>query len=721
MKFIFTILFISSYIFGFSGGNLDSLEKTFKKVKHDSLLINSYVQFRQNLSAEELETEYKVDLKILELAEKNLNKSNLSKKDKIYFMDKKGRSITRIGLYRLKTNDYTDAITNFKKSLNIFKELSNRIEVAKCYSNIGVAHIYMGNYPDALQFTLKALKIREEIGDTLNMAASYNNAAYLYTVLHKYDLSLDYNEKALEIYKKLDMEQDVAGIYINMGILYRNMNQNQKALDYYLKALPVKEKGHKGKLADLYNNISVAYSSLGKHDLALEFAQKSLKLHEENGNEIGISGSLANLADSYFDLKQYAKAKKCLVRSLALAKKTNHKMTISHIYHGLTQADSALGLFSDAFRDHKLYIKYRDSLFSEENTRKATEAEMRYEFGKDSVANAKQKQLDKALIEKQNSEIDARNAEIEARKIEQAYLEKQGYYLFFGVALLIAFGIFMYNRFRITSKQKNIIESQKKEVELQKHIVDEKQKEITDSINYARRIQFTLLAGDEMLRSNLGEHFVHFAPKDIVSGDFYWATKKGNDFYLAVCDCTGHGVPGAFMSLLNISFLNEAINEKNITEPHEILNHVRARVIQNMEGGQDGMDAILVKFDFESKKTEVKYSAANNHPILISNGAVKELPCDKMPVGKGDRMESFSLYTIEFSKGDMLYLYTDGYADQFGGPKGKKLKKSNLNSMLAQIHDLKPEIQNEKLESNFKEWKRDLEQIDDVCVIGVRL
>ncbi len=715
MKFILSISFFFCFIFGFSEGNLDSLEKTFQKIKHDSTRINAYLEWKKSLTSEDLELNLEVDKKVLTIAEKNLKSKGLSKKEIHFYKNKKGRSFTRIGMYYLNTSDYTKAIDYFHKAMPVFKETSERHEVANCYSNIGVAHIYKGNYPDALQFTLKSLKIREEIGDTMNMAASYNNAAYIYTVLQKYEQSLDYNEKALAIYQKYDMEQDVGGIYINMGILYRNMHQNQKALDYYLKALPIKEKGkNKGKLGDLYNNISVAYGSLGDIQLELKYSLMALALHEEHGNDIGVSGALANLATSYFVLKQFTKSKECLMRALPLAKKINHKMTITHIYLSLMRADSALGNYKNSLESYRQYIKYRDSLFSEENTRKEVEAEMKYAYGKDSVANAKQKQLDSALIEKQNTEIDA-------RKSEQAYLEKQGYFLFFGVALLIAFGIFMYNRFRITSKQKNIIESQKKEVEIQKHIVDEKQKEITDSINYAKRIQYTLLAGEEMLKSNLGEHFVHFAPKDIVSGDFYWSTKKGDDFYLAVCDCTGHGVPGAFMSLLNISFLNEAINEKNISEPHLVLNHVRERLIQNMEGGQDGMDVILLKFRILDFGFRISYAAANNHPILISNGAVKELPCDKMPVGKGDRMDSFSSHAIEFAKGDMLYLYTDGYADQFGGPKGKKLKKSNLNSMLAEIHILKPEIQNAKLATNFHEWKRDLEQIDDVCIIGIRL
>lgn len=267
-------------------------------------------------------------------------------------------------------------------------------------------------------------------------------------------------------------------------------------------------------------------------------------------------------------------------------------------------------------------------------------------------------------------------------------------------------------------------EQQHQEIQLQKEMVEEKNKEILDSINYAKRIQYALLAHDELLKENLPEHFILFQPKDIVSGDFYWATLRqdretSNTFYLAVCDSTGHGVPGAFMSLLNISFLNEAINEKNIADPADVFGHIRHRLIENIsqEGQKDGMDGILVKFE----RTSITYAAANNHPVLIRNKNGMELPCDKMPIGKGENDKSFETQTIQSQKGDMLYLYTDGFADQFGGNKGKKFKYSQLNQLLAQVSDLQVEQQKQRLNNAFQSWKGDLGQVDDVCVIGIRL
>ena len=264
------------------------------------------------------------------------------------------------------------------------------------------------------------------------------------------------------------------------------------------------------------------------------------------------------------------------------------------------------------------------------------------------------------------------------------------------------------------------------DLKVKHEMIEEKNREIHDSINYAKRIQFTLLAHAEFLVANLNEHFVFFKHKDIVSGDFYWATsvienEKSKNIYLAVCDSTGHGVPGAFMSLLNISFLNEAINEKGIVQPNKVFDHVRSRLINTIstDGAKDGMDGILLLK--EKDGTKIRYAAANNAPIVVRNGEVIELPYDKMPVGLGEVKSTFTLFEVELQKNDVLFLYTDGYADQFGGPKGKKYKYKNLNAFLCQIAKTNLTHADKKLDYEIEQWKGDLEQVDDLCIIGIRI
>lgn len=278
----------------------------------------------------------------------------------------------------------------------------------------------------------------------------------------------------------------------------------------------------------------------------------------------------------------------------------------------------------------------------------------------------------------------------------------------------------------------------KEEILKGRRIIQEKQTEIIDSINYAKRIQYALLAHDEFLQKHLRQHMVYFRPKDIVSGDFYWATEvsinKANNgsvkngansfFYLAVCDSTGHGVPGAFMSLLNISFLNEAINEKAIYQPDKVLNYVRYKLANSIgkEGQQDGFDGILFCMEkLGDEILKVTYAAANNAPLYVRDNKLFQLPCDRMPVGQGVHSSPFLLYEPEFQKGDVVYAYTDGFADQFGGPKGKKYKYKTLNAFLLNIHSRPLKAQPEMLRAEFEMWKQKQEQVDDVCILAFGL
>ena len=299
--------------------------------------------------------------------------------------------------------------------------------------------------------------------------------------------------------------------------------------------------------------------------------------------------------------------------------------------------------------------------------------------------------------------------------------------------------------------QKDEAEKQKDIAENQKLIVEKKQKEILDSITYAKRIQTALLTSNTYIENNLpAEHFILFKPKDIVSGDFYWAylsaetgvlkpdknfeppssnatiqTPNSKLFYIVTADCTGHGVPGAFMSMLNISYLNGNIIERGIRLPHDILNAQRTEIINALnphgstEDSKDGMDCVLCAYDFS--KMILYFSSANNPLWLVRNGTLKEYKADKMPVGKySEKMLPFTLQTIELQKDDLIYTSTDGFADQFG-TKGKKLMKKKFKEELIKIHTLSMSRQKEHLNQFFGSWKGDLEQVDDVCVIGVRI
>jgi len=355
----------------------------------------------------------------------------------------------------------------------------------------------------------------------------------------------------------------------------------------------------------------------------------------------------------------------------------------------------------DAYLCMKRYVTIKDSLFTLDANAQMLEAEARYQN------------------DRQSKEIELQKSDIERKNLKLRQSTIIGYSLGIGVLLLIVIAFMTYKRYAEKQKVNKLISLQKEEVESKKLIIEEKQREIIDSINYAKRIQYSLLANDTLLKNNLKDHFVFFNPKDIVSGDFYWATKKDDKFFFAVCDSTGHGVPGAFMSLLSIGSLSEAINENNITEPNEVFEYVRKRLIESMEGQRDGFDGVLLCID--SVKNKIVYASAHNGPVLVRDGTIKELEADKMPVGMGVRDEPFKKYSIDVQKNDILYLYTDGYADQFGGPKKKKFKYKQLNEVLLSNCHKPMQEQKELLRSTFENWRGELEQVDDVCVIGMKL
>jgi serine phosphatase RsbU (regulator of sigma subunit)/ligand-binding sensor domain-containing protein len=276
-------------------------------------------------------------------------------------------------------------------------------------------------------------------------------------------------------------------------------------------------------------------------------------------------------------------------------------------------------------------------------------------------------------------------------------------------------------------KDKNkTLEEQKNLVETQKNDIENKRKEIVDSINYASRLQQAIIPTPLNFRKILPESFILFKPKDIVSGDFYWISQQSDYILYVTADCTGHGVPGAFMSMLGTSLLNEIVNEKKIIEPADIINQLRERIIialnqsGNVVENKDGMDMVIIRLNNDLSK--MVYAAANNSFYIIRNQVILEQKADKMPVGYyGDSMYPFNQYVVDLMPGDFIYTFTDGYADQFGGPKGKKFKYKQMEEKM--LHIVEEDVENQKLFLNeiFEKWKEGQEQIDDICIIGVRI
>lgn len=582
------------------------------------------------------------------------------------------------------------AVYYFSKAKDIYSSLKDSARIAGMLNNMGVVYYKHGDIPKTLSLYFMALKIKERLHDTLSCSNSYYNIGNLYSEASDTLNTLKYHQIALKL---RTLVNDLSGIGMSnmaIGLYYQKSERLSQALPYLQKALTISEQINDEEAISIgaYNLASVYYKQ-DKIDECLPLFNRSLEISKKNNNYEGIATCLEILGKISLEKNNIPSGVKLLKEAYSYARIIDNKQLVSDISDNLSSALEKSGDFKSALLYRKIWITIKDSLFNQENTRKLTSEALKFEHEKERIVREK---------EQEKKEAEARSEAFKKDLILGASI------LF--LLVVSGFSFIILQRLKENKKQKNIIEQQRNEM--------------IDSINYAKRIQFALLAHTDLLKENLPQHFVFFKPKDIVSGDFYWATRTENFFYLAVCDSTGHGVPGAFMSLLNISFLNEAINEKNISAPNEVLDHVRRRLLENMDGGHDGMDAVLIKMPIAQPVKIIEYAAANNAPILIRDNKIIELPKDKMPVGKGESNASFKLQTIELKAGDNFYLYTDGFADQFGGDKGKKFKYKQLDELLLSINNASLNDQEETLKTRFDDWKGKLEQVDDVCILGLR-
>jgi serine phosphatase RsbU (regulator of sigma subunit) len=282
------------------------------------------------------------------------------------------------------------------------------------------------------------------------------------------------------------------------------------------------------------------------------------------------------------------------------------------------------------------------------------------------------------------------------------------------------------------SLEQKVIERTEEVVRQKEEIQDKNQeleilyKQVTDSIHYAKRIQEAILPPQELFDQLMPNSFVLYKPKDIVSGDFYWLDKKGDSIYCAAVDCTGHGVPGAFMSIVGSNLLKDAVNNTNLYAPSEIMDKLNEGVASTLHVGltekqtKDGMDMTLVAIDY--KKLELQFAAAFNPLYIVRDGQLIQHKADKFPVGAFvGETRKFANCTVELKKGDTIYIFSDGYADQFGGPKGKKFMAGTFRNLLLEVSSLTAHEQKKRLDETIEKWRGQLEQVDDILIIGIKI
>lgn len=598
-----------------------------------------------------------------------------------------------------------EGMTNLTAARKLFNEIGDEKGMGYSSNTLGEILTNAGGYNGALKELFEALEHFDKAGSPEGIAWVNNNIGRVHYYQKNYPEALKYFNQALRTAD--DIRSGDAWLYITF--VYIDQEQFTEAEKSVATALALAEKNNdQYVLADCYYSMGRIEAYYGKTDLAKEHLESARSMKRELEDFQGWALASIHLADLYLKMDDSDKALALYREAATVSEEVGVKVELRDAYLGLSNVFNRLNVHDSAYHYLRLHNDLENELQGEEASKRLAELEANLQ------AREHQKEIE--------NERKIRDAQQKAAKREKQYMIGGGIIV---IVMLLVFIGFMVNRNRLKQRANKQLELFNHQITEQKHLIEEKHKEITDSINYAERIQRSFLATTDVLDAHLVDYFVFFRPKDVVSGDFYWASELMNgDFAFCCADSTGHGVPGAIMSILNISSLEKSIETEK--EPHEILNHTRNIIVNRLkkdgsaEGGKDGMDCSLVVINKD--KTQVSLAAANNPVFIIRNNEIIEFKGDKMPVGKHDRQDtSFQLQTLELQKGDVIYSLTDGFPDQFGGELGKKFMIKKLKELLMQLAHLPMQEQYTKLNDVFVSWKGENEQVDDVCIIGVRV
>lgn len=632
-----------------------------------------------------------------------------------------------------------------KKRVSKEEALKLKMSQGTAINNIGYILNKQGKLSKSLEYYIESLKIREEIQHNEGIATSLLNIGSIYDRQEDYKKAIEYYSKAHKIYKKIDNSNGVGMCINNIGTVLEHQGKLDESLSYYTNALSIyKEVGNDYGVGIILNNIGTIHEQKANMKKALEYYFESFEIRKKSGEKRGLSIVMNNIGSVYLELGNQAKAKEYLTQALQLSKESGYINQVEKSASNLYDFYKRQNNYKEALKMHELYVKMRDSVNNEKNYKESVELNAKYEYEKQRVADS--------IVNLEAEKVHLANLALEEEKTQKKALElttqkRQKWILIVGLGLVSLFGFLMFQRFQLAKKQKEVIDEQKNEVEQQKNQIElqhfeleETHKKISDSIKYAERLQLAILPSKKDLKMNLGNSFVLFQPKDTVSGDFYWTQKIEGNVYIATADCTGHGVPGALVSVVCSNALNRSVKEFHLTRPCEILDKTRELVIETFSRSgnnvKDGMDITLIKKDAD----KITYAGAYNplwivrktahlsnsesqdrNNIVQDDLSLLEYKANKQPVGLFENMSPFREVEIPLKEEDTIYLFTDGFADQFGGEFGKKHNRKPFKDYLMDINSLDMTRQKEAIYNRFTHWKGDLEQLDDVCIIGIRV
>lgn len=653
------------------------------------------------------------------------------------------RSYNNLGTIHYFRADYSNALENFMISLNWQRNISDQTYKSSTLNNIGAIFKSQGQYPKALDYFFQSLKIQEELKDYRKIALLNNNIGLIYQQLKDTAEAFKYYQISLKNCKHINDSAAMTYSLLGLAEIYRVQKNYHRALENYYKAekIRIKHSNYVG-LADLYVNLSRVYSEMNELGKSINTLLKALSIFEKINAPLGKAEALVELGKSYLKSRQVQQGIKSCKEGIELARSIGANEIIRDGYSVLSSYYENASDFVNAYKNYKQYILYRDSIGGIEKTK---------ELQRIKFENDLNKLFNKERIDNNNKLSIAENNTLKQSRISKVFII---------AFLLTLFGlVIIFLNYREKQKRNNLLAFQKldmerqkaelmvqrDELEIQKNLVIHQRDRIMamltdlgESIDYARKIQQALLPSDKTLSNALGEYFLFFQPRESVGGDFYWIYQSEDLVYFAVGDCTGHGVPGGFMSMLGVSLLNEQVSRGDCcASPAKMLWNLREMIVKALnqtgldEDSQDGMDIALCMLNKRTR--ELVYSGANISLFLTTEFPpqaselvyvqenIAEFKPDRMPVSFYLRMSDFNEHKIQLNPGDCIYLSSDGFADQFGGPNNKKFGYNTLRNLFLSVSVKPIDKQRDILWNEFDKWKGEENQTDDVIVLGVKI
>lgn len=696
--------------------DIDSLHRALNAAVNDSIRVEILSQLSNQYEFSDISKAIEYEKKAYDLS---------------YSDESEAYAAVTLGFLYQTQHDAVNSMHYYLIAEPLYQKLKDEESLAIVKFSIGNVYFMREEYENALQYFKESLKMRNALGMKRGVAGVMVNIAACYQRLNNLNGAKDMYVEAISRMDSIKETRNLASAWMNLGTVERQLNHYDEALYAYNRSMNIAIKNNiTSVLSTCYENIAALHSYRNEDAIAIQYMEKSFDLIAKNKNLEKLGNAYWVAAKISHKIPDHDRAFKYFILHDSIRNLINTQKKDASLNEMLTKYETEKKqkqiefLAKEKALQNALVEKQQSTIALQEQEKLLKEKELLFTRS-ESELRAQQLEQEKKSKEKERRAYQAEKAEQEEKIRNQNLIRN---FILTGALFLLVLVVLILRSLQQSRRAKNLIEQQKAEVEKQKELVEiqkesiaEKNKEILDSISYAQGLQRAILPTPENILEHLPQSFVFYRPKDIVAGDFYFFESKENKFWIAAADCTGHGVPGAMVSVVCSNALTRSLREFKAEIPAEMLDQTALQVEETFSKSgttvRDGMDISLCMVDRSSQK--LYWAGANNSLVMVrKDGTLEEIKADKQPIGKYENRKPFTPREVDLQKGDMIYLFTDGITDQFGGKEGKKFRFARLRDLLISIHQLPAAEQLKMIEQSFDSWKGDLEQIDDVCLLG---